>query len=58
MELWVSVTLLILCVAGFILAAKLLNNRPAVRRFVMLACVIFGAYGAGYLHADIIYAGF
>ena len=43
MELWVSVTLLILCVAGFILAAKLLNNRPAVRRFVMLACVIFGA---------------
>lgn len=43
MELWVSLILLALCVAGFILAAHFLKKRPAARRFAMLACVIFGA---------------
>ena len=43
MELWVSVTLFAVFAAGFLLAAKFLKNRPPLRRYIMLACVIFGA---------------
>ena len=43
MELWLSAALLIAAVSGFIVAAKLLKNKPSLRRFIMLACVILGA---------------
>jgi len=44
-------------VSAFVLEGKF-PVRFAAFAGLALACVIFGAYGAGYLHADIIYAGF
>lgn len=43
MELWISAILLVLCAAGFFVGWKFLTEKPALRRVLMLGCIILGA---------------